>query len=136
MIIIIISSSSSFIREGRNRAGWARAAREGPRRQTRKGTNGISTNGVTASFMFVDRGTSWVLPLTYVCLPQSARAHLSPICQKYYFCSGPISVDPICPQPTDKPLPQCHFRVGEVRSETRRGLASLNRGTTCPILLV
>ena len=32
-----------------------------------KGTTGVSTNGVTANFMifFFDRGTFWVLPLTY-----------------------------------------------------------------------
>ena len=31
----------------------------------RKGTNEVSTNGVTANCMFFDRGTFWVLPLTY-----------------------------------------------------------------------
>ena len=31
---------------------------------SRKGTNGVSTNGVTANFVFFDRGTFWVLPLT------------------------------------------------------------------------
>ena len=30
----------------------------------RKGTNGVSTNGVTANFMLFDRGTFWVLRLT------------------------------------------------------------------------
>ena len=30
----------------------------------RKGTNGVSTNGVTAFLMFFDRGTFWVFPLT------------------------------------------------------------------------
>ena len=28
----------------------------------RKGTNGVSTNGVSANFMFLNRGTFWVLP--------------------------------------------------------------------------
>ena len=41
-----------------------------------KGTNGAGTNGVTANFMFFDRGTFWVL--TSVDL---------------------VSVDPTCPQP-------------------------------------
>ena len=41
----------------------------------RKGTNGVSTNGVTANFILVDRGN-------------------------LYFCSDPISADPICPQPS------------------------------------
>ena len=30
-------------------------------RRSRKGTNGVSTNGVTANLMFFDRGTFWVL---------------------------------------------------------------------------
>ena len=66
----------------------------------RKGTNGVSTNGVTANFMFFDRGTFWVLLLIYFHLPQSARAYLFPQSVKInYFSSGPISVGPICPQP-------------------------------------
>ena len=67
----------------------------------RKGTiNGVSTSGVTATFTFVDRGTFWVLQLTYFYLPKSARMYLLPQSVKmHYFCSGPLSVDPICPQP-------------------------------------
>ena len=50
--------------------------------------------------MIFDRGTFWVLPLTYFYLPKSARAHLFPQSVKiHYLCSGPISVDPISPQP-------------------------------------
>ena len=50
--------------------------------------------------MFFDRGTFWVLPLTYFYIPKSDRVHLFPQSVKInYFCSGPISVDPICPQP-------------------------------------
>ena len=65
----------------------------------RKGTNGVSTNGVTANFLFFDRGTFWVLPLTYFYLPKSARAYLfSQSVEIHYFCSGPIGVDPICPE--------------------------------------
>ena len=38
----------------------------------------------------------WVLPLAYFYLPESARAHLFPqSVEIHYFCSGPISVDPI-----------------------------------------
>ena len=44
----------------------------------RKGTNGVSTNGVTANLMFFDRGTFGVLPLTYFDIPKSARVHFSP----------------------------------------------------------
>ena len=32
----------------------------------RKGTNGVSTNGVTATILFFDRGTFWVLPSSYI----------------------------------------------------------------------
>ena len=47
-----------------------------------------------------DRGTFWVLPLTYFYPPQCARAYpFSQSVKALYFCSGPISVDPICPQP-------------------------------------
>ena len=74
--------------------GWGLGGR------IRKGTNGVSTNGVTATFKFFDRGTFRVLPLTYVYLPRSARAYLFPESVKNCcFRSGPISVDPICPQP-------------------------------------
>ena len=51
--------------------------------------------------MFFDRGTFWVLLSTYFYLPKSARAYLFPQSIKIrYFCSGPISVDPSCPQPS------------------------------------
>ena len=62
--------------------------------------NGVSTNAVAANFMFFDRGTFWVLPFTYFCLPKSARACLFPQSVRIVdFCSGPVSVHPICPQP-------------------------------------
>ena len=67
----------------------------------RKGAEGVSTSGVTAiSFQVFDGGTFWVLPLTYFYLPKGARAYLFPQSIRIrYFCSGPIRVDPICPQP-------------------------------------
>ena len=66
----------------------------------RRGRDGVSTNGVTANFMFFDGGTFWVLLLTYFHFPKSARAYLFPQSVEIpYFCSGPIGVDPICPQP-------------------------------------
>ena len=72
-----------------------------PQFTSRKGTNGVSTNGVTADVMFFDRGTFWVLPFTYFYLPKSTRAYLcSQSVKHFYNCSGPISVDPICPQPS------------------------------------
>ena len=46
-------------------ARWPPCSSAAPRksepRPTRKGTNGVSTNGVTANVMFVERGTFWVL---------------------------------------------------------------------------
>ena len=49
---------------------------------------------------FFDRGTCWVLPLTYLYLPKSARAYLFPQSVKIsYFCSGSISADPSGPRP-------------------------------------
>ena len=86
--------------------GWWTAERPGRTARwpictgTRKGTNEVSTNGVTANFMFFDRGPFGVLPLTYFEIPKSASAYLFPQSDKIdYFCSGLISVDPICPQP-------------------------------------
>ena len=88
------------------------ALRPGPvgdgrrRLSSEKGTNGVSTNGVTANFMVFDRVASWVLPLTYFDIPKSVRAYLLPqSVRTRYFCSGPISVDPICPQPSSALAP-------------------------------
>ena len=73
----------------------------GPPREIRKGTNGVSTNGVTDNFIDFDRGTFWLLPLTYFPIPKSAGVYLFPQSVKTHFCRGPISADPICPQPRD-----------------------------------
>ena len=71
--------------------------------------------------MFVDRGTFWVLPLTYFYLPKSARAYLFPQSVKnHYFCSGPISVDPICPQRIDPLIRPQRRGQPRVRRRTRR----------------
>ena len=51
---------------------------------------------------FFDRGTFWILPLTCFYIPKSAWACLFPQSVKIrYFCSGPIRVDPIRPQPSE-----------------------------------
>ena len=75
--------------------GWPRVWSFG------RGTNGVSTNGVTANVSLFARGTFWVLPLTYLSHPESARAYISPRSVKshYLFATGPVIVDPICPQP-------------------------------------
>ena len=60
-----------------------------------------------ANLIVCYRGTFGVLALTYFYIPKSARAYLFPQPVKTcYFCSGPVCVDPICPQPTKVgPLP-------------------------------
>ena len=66
----------------------------------RRGQVGSALMGSLLISLFVDRETFWVLPLTYLYLPNSARAYLFPQYVKmYYLCSGPVSVDPICPHP-------------------------------------
>ena len=67
VIIIIISSSSSG---SSSSLCVASASTPG----IREGTNGVTTNGVAAIFMFFDRGTFWVLPLTF---PVFRGSHLS-----------------------------------------------------------
>ena len=63
--------------------------------QDRKGTNGVSTNGGTAFVLLLD-----ILPLTCFLSPRTCQGvPFSPICQIHHFCSGPISADPVCPQP-------------------------------------
>ena len=52
------------------------ASRSLIRAASRRGTNGVSNNRVTAHVMFFDRGTFRVLPLIYGYLPKSARAYL------------------------------------------------------------
>ena len=71
------------------------------REKLRKGANGVATNGVGANFMLFDRGTFWAFPLTCVLL-SSHQCQGEPFSQAVkfvYFCSGPISVDLVSPQP-------------------------------------
>ena len=118
----------------------ARRARRAPRgvaswgprpleSKIRKGTNGVSTNVVTANCISFERGTFWVLQLAYFYLPKSARAYLFlQSVEIHYFCSGPISVDPICRQPKDpnraKPCPQACGDLGARSGRARGSLAS------------
>ena len=58
-----------------------------------KGQIWVSTNGVAANLVFFDRGTFWVLPLTYFHLPKSARLSLFPQSDEMHsFRGGPMSV--------------------------------------------
>ena len=104
------------------RGGGSRRGTRAEPRGTRRGTNGVSTPGVTATFISFDSGTFWVLPLTYFYLPKSARPYLCPHSHKiHYFCSGPISVDPICPQP----------RHRAARSPSASARRQLRTATSC-----
>ena len=50
----------------------------------RKGTNGVSTNGVTANIIFFETGTFWVLPLSYFYLQKK--------CRGVPFCPNPSKI--------------------------------------------
>ena len=58
--------------------------------------DGVSTNGVTANFISFDRGTFWVLPLTYLYVPKSARAYLFPhnLSKVITFAEAPLALTP------------------------------------------
>ena len=59
---------------------------------------GSALTGSLQISCFFDRGFFWVLPLTYVYLPKSARAYLFPQSIKIvYFCSGPVSAAVLTP---------------------------------------
>ena len=79
--------------------------------RARQGTNGVSADGVTVNFMFFDRGTFWLLPLTYFYVSKSASAYMFPQSVKIIsFCSGSIIADRIGPQPKSSRLAQViHF---------------------------
>ena len=82
-----------------------------------KGQMGSALMGSLQMSCFFDRGTFWVPPLTYFHLPKSARAYLFPQSVKtHYFCSGPISVDPICPQP----------KIAHQNSQHRRSVGKMS----------
>ena len=91
-------SSAPSSTSSRSPSSWSGPSACGPSPGCgfRKGTNWVITNGVTANFMFFDRGAFWVpigqhMSIVASLFPQSVKHH--------YFCSDPIGVDPICPQP-------------------------------------
>ena len=49
----------------------------------RKGTNGVSTNGVTANFMFLTEGLFGYSVNLLVYSQKCQGVHVSPICQNY-----------------------------------------------------
>ena len=78
----------------------------GLQRMFGKGQTGSALMGSLHFSCFLT-GNLGVLPLTYFYLSKSARAYLFPQSVKiHYFCSGPSSVDPICPQPRWAVAPQ------------------------------
>ena len=78
-------------------------------RQSARASVGVAAGGMfgegqvgSALASFLGRGTFRVLPLTYIYLPKSSMVYLCSQSVKInYFCSGPIRLDPICPQPRD-----------------------------------
>ena len=65
-------------------------------------------------------GIFGVLRVTCLYLPKSARVYLFPQPVKIpYFCSGPINVDPICPQPST-----AKGRFGGFQSTVRSAVAA------------
>ena len=70
-----------------------------PIRILRKGTNGVSTHGVTTFFSFFD-GFFWVLQLTYFYIPTSARVYFFPNLSKLItFAAAPLVLTPfVCNQ--------------------------------------
>ena len=77
-------------------------------------------------------GTFWVLLLPLNLLLSSQKCQGVPFSQSvkfHYFCSGPISVDPICPQPKTARREGTHHSHRETRVPRRRpapdGLAAV-----------
>ena len=68
---------------------------------SRKGTNGVSTTGVTANSTFLLHWDLLGTPVNLLLSSQKCQGvPFSPICRiSLPFCSVPISADPICPQP-------------------------------------
>ena len=84
--------SARWIGVVKNGALWSEPREPRTRREllsdrSRKATDGVSTDGVTAHFMFCYRGTFWVLRLPYFSRPKSARAYLVP---QFCFGAAPI----------------------------------------------
>ena len=85
------------------------ATRQAP--HFRKGTNGVSTNGVTATVVFLDRDSCWYSHL--ICFPQNARTYLfSNPAKLITFAAAPLVLTPFSPQPNAVSAPPAR-RPGE-----------------------
>ena len=73
------------------------ASSQGVMESCRKGTNGVSTNGVTANFMFFLTGTFRVLPLPYFYIPKSVPGRtFFPNPSKFItFAAAPLVLTPL-----------------------------------------
>ena len=65
----------------------------------RTGTHGVSTNGATAHFMFFNIHLCGA-PVNLLSYSQQWQGVCFSFCQIDYLRSSPLSVDPICPQPS------------------------------------
>ena len=77
----------------------------------RKGTNGVSTYGVTANVVFFDWGFLGTPVNLLLSSQKSQGLPFSPICPIHIFCSSPISVDTVRPQPRDLGLTSGRMRT-------------------------
>ena len=99
-IYIHISAGSEQVHGGLHSEPRAEPRHHVPPGDLGKGQMGSALLGSLRIYCFFDRGTFWVLPLTYLYSAKRARAYLFPQSVEIrYFCSGPVSVDPVCPQP-------------------------------------
>ena len=95
-----------------------------------KGQMGSALMGSLQISMWFDRGTFWVLPLTYFCLPKGARTYLFPQSVEINdFRSGPVSVDPICPQPKAHRRPDRPREASPPDGKSRECLGRHRKGT-------
>ena len=82
------------------RRGTVAGPKGGRDRQSERDKWGQHQWGHCKFRVFWQRGSFWVLRLTCFYLLKSAKAYLFPQSDKlHYFCSGPMSVDPICLRP-------------------------------------
>ena len=117
------------IEDGDAPAPVAGGSEPGQSGQFGKGQMGSAPVGSPQFLMFFDRGTLRVLPLTYFYLPKvTGRAFVHNLSTINYFCSGPISVDPICLQPKSG---HCASAQSRVPGRRIRGLPSV-RGESAP----
>ena len=85
-----------------------------------KGQMGSALTGsLQISFFFLTQG---LLDTPVISSKKCQGAPFFPICKNHYLCSGPISVDPICPQPSIVArFPRCMSILKGWHSHVHRG---------------